>query len=226
MATIYCDTAGATTANCGLTLDLWMKPLLARLAGATESTVRCELNAAIREFYLQSGAWREQVGPFNVYAGQDLVWLNPVDAYSNVNSIRSVWLEEATAGRTILKPQNGRDTDTEPGKPTHYSTPDPYVLRLWRVPEASLGAVLWVDATMAPLPDATRLPNIAASHHFEPILEGALSRLYLIPNKPWTNPVIGMRYSQTFRRRCIEWRAVANQGYGRADPGWQFPRFA
>jgi len=59
MTTVYCDTAGTSTANCGLTVDLWMKPLIARLPGATEGTIRCELGAAIREFYLQSRGWRE-----------------------------------------------------------------------------------------------------------------------------------------------------------------------
>lgn len=225
MATVYCDTAGASTANCGLTLDLWQKALQARLSGATESLIRCELNAAVREFYLQSNAWREQIGPYHVYAGQDLVWLNPVDAYSAVTYVRGAWLETAD-GKTILRSQNGRDTDTTPGDPEYYSTPDPYVLRLWRVPDANLGAVLWVDANLVPLPDATRLPNIAASHHFEPILEGALARLLAIGNRPWSDPVMAMRYSQLFRRKCIEWRAISAQGYNRGAAPWRFPAFA
>jgi hypothetical protein len=226
MATVYCDTAGATTANCGLTLDLWMKPLQARLSGATEGLVRCELNAAVREFYLQSNAWREQIGPYNIYQGQDVVWLNPVDAYSMVTYVRGAWIEDPETGRKVLQPMTIRNTDNAPGDITHYSTPDPYVLRLWRMPEESMGAVLWIDATLAPLPDATRLPNIAASHHFEPILEGALSRLLAMPNRPWSDPALGMRYSQTFRRRCVEWRSISGQGYNRSDAGWRYPAFA
>lgn len=226
MATVYCDTAGASTANCGLTLDLWQKALQARLSGATEGLVRCELNAAVREFYLQSNAWREQIGPYHVYAGQDIVWLNPVDAYSNVTYVRGVWIQDADRGRINLRPIDSRVTDTEPGEPTYFSTPDPYVIRLWRVPDANLGAVLWVDANLVPLPDATRLPNISASHHYEPILDGALARLLAIPNRPWSDPMLAMRYDQKFRRKCIEWRSISAQGYNRGEAPWRFPAFA
>ena len=225
MTTVYCDTAGVSTANCGLTVDLWMKPLIARLPGATEGTIRCELVAAIREFYLQSRGWREQIGPYNIYANQDIVWLNPVDAYSYVVWVRGAWLQQGTE-RINLQLQTTRDTSPRTGKPEAYSTPDPYVMRLSPIPDESLGAVLWIDAHLAPAPDASRFPNIAATHHFEPILEGALARLLVMPNKPWTDPVMGMRYSQTFRRRCMEWRSIAEQGYNRADAGWRFPAFA
>ena len=225
MTTVYCDTAGTSTANCGLTVDLWMKPLLARLSGATESTVRCELGAAIREFYLQSRAWREQIGPYNVYANNDLVWLNPVDAYSYVVWVRGAWLQDGDR-RDYLAASTFRDTRPTTGRPTAFSTPDPYVLRLHPVPDTAMGAVLWIDAALAPAVDASRFPNIAATHHFDAILEGALARLLVIPNKPWTDPVLGMRYSQTFRRRCMEWRSISEQGYSHADQGWRFPAFA
>ena len=225
MTTVYCDTAGVSTANCGLTVDLWMKPLQARLAGAAEGTIRCELVAAIREFYLQSHGWREQIGPYNIYVGQDLVWLNPVDAYSYVAWVRGAWIQYGDR-RVDLVPCDRRQSGGLTGEPTEFSTPDPYVLRLYPVPDVSLGPVLWVDAALAPAVDASRFPNISATHHFEPILEGALARLLNMPNKPWSNPALAMRYSQTFRRRCMEWRSLSEQGYNRVDSGWRFPAFA
>lgn len=225
MTTVYCDTAGTSTANCGLTVDLWMKPLMARVMGASEGTIRCELGAAIREFYLESKGWREQIGPYNIYEGSPLVWLNPVDAYSYAVWVRGVWIQDGD-DKVVLQPSTYRETDPTTGTPTSYSTPDPYVLRLYPTPDESMGAVLWVDAYMAPAVDASRFPNIAATHHFEPILEGALSRLYLMPNKPWTNPVLGMQFARSFRRRCIEWRSISEGGYGRGETNWRFPAFA
>lgn len=228
MAKVYRDTAGATTANDGLTLDIWVQPIKLRLAGATDPVIITELQAAVREFYLQSNAWREQIGPYNVYANTDLIWLNPVDAYSNVMFVHGAWLELPDDGGTIqlaalnVRPTDGR-TDS---RPTHYSCPDPYVLRLYPMPSEALGTVLWVDATLVPLPDATRLPNMAASHHFEAILEGALARLLLMPNKPWTDPVMGMAYGRSFRRRCIQWRDMSERGYTWEDAPMQFPKFA
>jgi hypothetical protein len=226
MTTVYCDNAGALTANCGLTLDLWMNPLKSRLPGAVPAQIECELHAAIREFYFQSRAWREQFGPYNIYANQDLVWLNPVDAYSNVMFVHGAWIEDPDTGRLNLKPLTFRPTDGQVGDALYFQAADPSVLRLWPKPAASLGAVLWVDASLVPAPDATRLPNMAQSHHFEAILEGALSRMHMMSNKPWTDPMLGTRYNQTFRRRCMEFRAISDQGYLMADKGWRFPAFA
>lgn len=226
MATIYCDTAGSLTANCGLTRDLWTNPLQARLAGITPAQINCELSAAIREFYFQSRSWREQIGPYHIYANNDLVWLNPVDAYSNVMWVHDAWIEHPTEGRVVLKKQTMRETGQDPARPRCFSLADPSVLRLSPMPDESLGAVLWINASLVPVPDATRLPNVAQSHHYEAILEGALARLHLMPNKPWTDQMLASRYAQTFRRRCVEFRAIADQGYVQTDPPWRFPPFA
>lgn len=226
MATIYCDNAGITTANCGETLSLWLSPLQARLAGATLSIITCELRAAIREFYYQSRGWREQFGPYAVTANNDLIWLNPVDAYSNVVHVHNAWIEDPVRGRQDLKKLTIRPTDGMVDYPTHFQAADPSVLRLWPEPDESLGQVLWVDASLTPAPDATRLPNVAASHHFEAILEGALSRLYGMMNKPWSNPDMSLMLARSFRRRYLEFRALSDQGHLMADKGWRFPSFA
>lgn len=226
MTTVYCDTAGALTANCGLTVDLWMKPLLARIPGATEATVKCELQAAIHEFYYQSNAWREQIGPYLIKSNHDLVWLDPVDAYSKVVFMHSAWIQDPLRGRRDLRRLTKRDTSGKTGYPIYYQSADPSVLRLSPIPDEDLGRVLWVDVTLTPLPDATRFPNIAASHHFEAILEGALGRIFNMPNKPWSDPVLGMTYMRSARRRAVQFRDVADRNYGFTDPGWRFPPFA
>lgn len=226
MSKLFADIAGATTANDGVTLEVWMQPLRSRLAGATEALILSELMATVREFYLQSNAWREQIGPYSIYGGRDLVFLNPVDNYSNVNYIWGVWMQLADDNRVDLKPQTVRVTNNQTGEPTHYQCADPYVVRLWPMPEVNMGMILYVDCSLVPLPDATRLPNIAASHHYDAILDGAMARMLMMPNKPWTNPILGLRLSQTFRRNCIQFRAQAAQGYAKHDPAWKFPSFA
>lgn len=226
MTTVTCDSPGCITGSCTRTLDLWMNPLLSRLSGATDAQVRCELRAALREFYYQSRAWREQIGPYQVYQNRDLIWLNPVDAYSNVAFVRCVWIEDPAEGRKDLKPLQSRVTDGRVDYPTHYQAADPAVLRLWPKPDADLGAVLWADVTLIPSLDTTRVPEAAHSHHYETVLEGALSRLYMMANKPWTNPDSAFAYGRSFRRRCIEFRSISDSGYLNADRGWQFPPFA
>lgn len=227
MGKIFADAAGTTTANDGYTLEMWLQPLRVRCMSATEAVLLSELQAAVREFYLQSNAWREQIGPYSVFSDRDLVWLNPVDLYSNVNYVHAVWLQIPDRGRIELAPVTQRITEVKTDTyPSTYQCTDPYVLRLWPQATANLGMVLYADVTLVPLPDAQRLPNIAVSHHFDAILEGTMARLLAIPNKPWTDPIMSMRYAQLFRRKCIQFRGQAAQSYMRTDAPWRFPSFA
>jgi hypothetical protein len=227
MALVYNDTAGNTSANDGLTLNVWIDALQSRLPGATTDLIRSELLAAIREFYFQSNAWREQIGPFRVTSGDDLVWLNPADAYSDVKWVHGCALRLEDDNSVIyLTPLSSRPLQVRSDRPTHYHCADPYTIRLWPVPDQDYGNILYVDATLVPLPDATRLPNIAVSHHFEAILEYALARIFSIPNKPWTDRPSGLQYLLSARRRAVQFRDIADRGYTKMSNPQRFPSFA
>lgn len=226
MSKIFADVGGTTTANDGLTLDKWMQRLTVRFMSAPESLLRAELLDTIREFFKESNAWREQIGPYDIFANNDLIWLNPVDAYSEAVYVKRVWVQEEGKTPSFLQPLTMRYTEGTVNTPTNYSLPDPYVIRLWPMPAVTMKSVLWVDAILCPLPDATRLPNIAMSHHFDAILYGAFARILAIPNKPWTDLMLSMRMSQIFRRDITRLRSQSDQGYTNADPGWKFPAFA
>lgn len=206
--------------------SLWQSPLEARFAGATPQIVRQELNAAIQEFYFQSRAWREQIGPYTVTAAQANVTLNPVQTHAKVVFVHQAWIEDPDNGVRGLKALTVYPTDGQTDYPTHYYAADPLLLRLWPTPDATLGTVLYADAALAPLSSTAQLPSVAASHHFEAILEGSLARLFLMPNKPWTDLMQAAVYTRSFRRRCMEFRAISDSGYTRADPPWRFPPFA
>lgn len=226
MSKIFADVGGATTANDGLSLDKWMQRLLVRFMGAPEALLRAELIDSVREFYKESCAWREQVGPFHVYGGNELIWVNPIDAYSEAVFIRRVWIQKPGENMRFLEPLSLRQTDGSVGEPRYFSLPDPYVIRLWPKPDVDMGPVLWIDTTLCPLPDSTRFPNVSLSHHFDAILNVASARIFMIPNKPWTDLALGMRFSQLSRREITRFRSQSDQGYTNSDTGWKFPSFA
>lgn len=225
MTTISCDGAGGAS-NCGLTLDKWIRALLIRLPGASEATVRCELEAAVHDFYHRSTAWREVVGPLNVSANQ-YVWLNPVDMYADVQHV--------FGAHTIINSQRvelRRMTVREPGErpaaaaPDSYYCTEPYTLELYPTPAAALGRVLYVTVALAPTAGTERLPDIAATHHFEGILALALHRLYSIPLKPWTNRQEARENEREASRRIRIARDEANRGHTMVDAPMRIPRWA
>lgn len=204
---------------------LWTQPLLASLPGITSAQVDEKLRHAIREFYLQSRAWRTVLGPFTATINTPAVVLTP-PALSQVVWVREVWLQEGSI-RTRLWPTVERITEVRSDRPAYfYFDPPTGTLQLWPTPIATLTNVLYASVVLTPTDAAATLPDLSLTHHFEGILNGAYARLFAMPNKPWTDPLMATRYGQLFRRTCMELRAVADAGYTHSDPPWRFPPFA
>lgn len=206
-------------------LSLWTRPLLAGLPGATPVQIEEKLRHAMKEFYLQSRAWRRVLGPLDVTINAPLVSLNPVDVNTQVVWVRRAWLQEGGV-ITNLKPAVVKVTETRVDKPSSYYHESPSSLTLWPTPSATLTGVLFVEAALTLADAATVIPDISATHHFEAIYNGALARLLAMPNKPWTDQAAATTYGRMFRRSSMELRAVSDAGYTHSDPPWKFPSFA
>lgn len=207
------------------TFEPWTKEAEARLSGSTPGTNKSQLIAAVREFYFQSRAWRRQIGPYTVTAGDPLVAMT-IDANTTVAHVRSVWIQDPSRGRVALWPLVQRSTEAEDDYPRYYTLESPDVLRLWPTPNSTVASALWVDAALSPSLTANVLPDIAQTVHFDAILDGFLARMLMLPNKPWTNPMFAADYRRSYRRRTVEFRNMADQGYLKLDPPWIFPPFA
>jgi hypothetical protein len=188
--------------------------------------IRCELQAAIREFYRMSSAWRDTVGPYTVAANQEYVYLNPVDPYANVQLVYDGYLQYDAERKTPLTKLTRPPLIVNPAEPHSFFCAEPYTLRLSPVTPTALGRVLYVYAALVPPQDTERLPQIAVTHHFEGILAGALSRLYGMNNKPWTDLAYAAERNREFRRKIAAARDEANRGQVVADTPFRFPRFA
>lgn len=205
-------------------LSLWTRPLQAVLPGITPAQAEEKLRHALKEFYLQSRAWRQVLGPLDIQASTSLVTPAP-PADSQIVWVRSAWLQEGSI-RTHLKTSVTKITETRSDKPTHYYSESPQTLNLWPTPDVNLDDVLFVEVALTMTDAAATAPDLSATHHFEAIQNGALARLYMMPNKPWTDQIAATRYGQLFRRACMELRAVSDAGYLHGDPPWRFPPFA
>jgi hypothetical protein len=205
-------------------LTVWTNPLAAQLPGAIPAQIEEKLRHALKEFFLQSRAWRTTLGPFDVTSGVALVTPTP-PANSQIVWIRDVWLQEGGVF-TPLQAATAEITEARTGKPTHFYSESPDTLMLWPTPDTTLTQVLYAHVALT-MTDATSVvPDLSASHHYEAIEHGALARLFAIPNKPWSDPAMAFRYARMFRRRCLELRAISDAGYLRTDPSWRFPSFA
>jgi hypothetical protein len=225
VATVSCDGAASTSSNCGQTLEVWIKALQARLGGATYALIKCELQVAIREFYMRSLGWRDTIGPFQIDAGMEFVYLNPVDQYAHVQHVLAAYIQVDALGKKFLVPRTRAPELVQGAEPNEYFCAEPYTLQLSPITPTAMGRVLYVVAALVPAPNAERLPQISVTHHYEGILNGALMRLYGMQHKPWTNMELAMDSRRAFRREISSARDMANRGHTMTDTPFRFPPF-
>lgn len=217
--TLYVEGSGD---ECDVRLDTWLKDLLPRTPGIVRQVAKREVLLAIREFYEQSFAWRVVIGPKNVVAGKSTYTLSPYDTYSNIVGVLCVEF-----GGKGLKHYNRRpagEEDTAATTPTGFYLPSPDMVRLWPTPQAALANGLILYVALTPKISVQHVPRIAATHHYDAILDGALGRLLAHPAKPYSNTVLGEYHLKRFRTAIGKYKGLAIQGHN-GSQSWSFPSF-
>lgn len=197
---------------------------------APDTLIASKLADTLREFYTDSGAWREVIGPYSLTANRETVFLNPVDQYSQLQYVLEAWIFPSTPGgtdRQYLRPSPRKlvGVDRSP-QPLWYWMENPDTMHLYPVPPSNLGQVLYVYGVMLPLINTPRLPNMAITHHQDALVWGTLARMYRMAKKPWTDAALAAQHQSLFRREVLRWRDVANRAYSNATPTWRYPSFA
>lgn len=197
---------------------------------APDTLIQSKLSDVLRDFYTNAGAWREVIGPYSLSAGREVIFLNPVDQYSQLQYVLQAWLFPSVAGgnsEQYLRPSDHKLFGVNPApSPLWYWMETPDTMHVYPVPQTNLGQVLFVNAIMLPLVNTPRLPNMAITHHFDALWFGVLARMYMMPNKPWTSLPLAAQYRKDYRREMLRWRDVANRSYSSATPQWRYPSFA
>lgn len=101
----------------------------------------------------------------------------------------------------------------ESGEPRYIERPKPTELRLTPAPNKSItGAVTAVLALM-PTRTATTLPDAICEEYREPIIQGAVSKLFMLPNRPFSNPRDGQAFAHYAYAGAIDAKGRANQNH-------------
>jgi hypothetical protein len=202
-------------------IDTWLKDLLARTPNAVRKVVRREFLLACRQFFEESRAWRVVIGPKDCRANKENYILSPYDAYADVVSVISV---EFNGSPLATFPRRPSDVTQEGATPSGYWLEAPDRVRLWPTPTQTTEDALTFYVALKPKESVTHLPKIAATHLYDALLDGALSRLYAHPAKAYTNPPLAQYHAQKFRGAIGNFSAQGKSGFSGAQT-WSFPRF-
>lgn len=233
MALVTLDGGQSSAALAGQSTLFLQQKIAMEFPAAPDTLIASKLSDCIREFYTNSGAWREVIGPYNVSALQQVLHVNPVDQYSQFQYVLNAFIFPSTPGGNQEQPMRpsprrlfGLSYQNPGPYPLWYWMETPDRMHLYPPPQNSLGKTLWVYGILLPLVNTPRLPPIATTHHLDALVWGTLWRMYMMPKKPWTDATLASQYRKEFKREMLRWRDVANRSYSNATAPWTFPSFA
>lgn len=233
MALVTLDGGQSSAALAGQGTTFIQQKITGDFPAAPDSLIASKLSDTIREFYTNTGAWREVIGPYNIGALQPALDINPVDQYSQFQYVLNAFLFPSSPGSNQEQPLRptarrlfGLNYDTPGPYPLWYWMETPTRMHLYPRPQAALGQCLWLYGILIPLVNTPILPPIAVTHHLDALMWGTLARLYRMPKKPWSDPTEAQENQRMYKKECLRWRDVANRSYTNATPPWRFPSFA
>lgn len=202
-----------------VSISVWLKDILPRTPGIVRAVARRELINAAREFYRQSGAWREVLENTYFDDGDYQYTVVPSNSESEVIQVTSVEVNGSLLTAVTERPVG----DRQDGTPTQWFPTGLNTLEIWPTPEQYDDEVR-IRVILIPTESATTFPDAAYAKYYEALLDGVLGKLYGHPAKPYSNPSLAEYHLRRFRNAIGE--AVAEQkGGGFAGQNWQFPKF-
>lgn len=179
----------------------------------TENAIK---HAAI-EFCDSSWVWRVIADPIDIVAGEAFYDLEPPTG-ADVSSVLNVQVADQPIDQKSIDWLNTNTPGwrTTPGTPRYFTQVDSEQLILANLPDTSISQGLTMTLALAPSLTSTSIPKWLASQFLDAIVQGALARLMMMPDKPWTAFKSGLDNRDGFRSATANARATSVFALGSA----------
>lgn len=206
-------------ANIDLSSQFWQ--VRTELPGVPEPVLHYRYSQAVKDFLHRSEAWRYTITtPVTCTSGEDFPSLTssiPTNTYV-VRPVSVKWVTgTALPFRTRdeldqVNPQWEQETALQPSA---WTILQPGVFKLYPTPSATTSAALYFRVALSiKVPDATQIPEELVREWDDAFAAGALTRLYAMPNKDWSNPALAAAYSNKFEHYVNVAKARTASDYG------------
>jgi hypothetical protein len=120
---------------------------------------------------------------------------------------------QITTERELNRSGQNWEVQTVTGDITHVFLKQTGKVRVYPVPTANMtDSLRLLDVAVCPTRSATEVDDILYNDHIEAIRDGALSKLLLLKNRPWTDIDAAKRHRWDFQSAIGQAKGLANQG--------------
>lgn len=191
-------------------------------SGVTPFEVAHHIREALRDFCARTKCWQVLLDPFVTAAGSAEYTLTP-PAGAAISQVEEVFVSEARldfAGLDDLYTLTAGNWRTAAaGTPLQATFLEPGRLRLHTTPDAV--ATVYVRAALKPSASATlataTLPDFLFEQWAQDIANGALTRLYATPDKPYSNPQLSLERGTRYEVSVGDARLRVARSFGRRE---------
>lgn len=179
----------------------WFPDLAPLLPGCPNPMLVHELRRAAQAFFSNTKAWRVEQLAKPVAAGTESVVVRPDSPDMELVEIDGAWYEGRRIDPTtpeVLDAQHVQGWQGHTGTPDRFLCLEPGQLRLYPIPLGDSIVGLKLRLVVSPSDASAGLPDDIGLRYRDEIKAGALSRLMLMPKKPWTDAQMGVVYGQAF----------------------------
>lgn len=210
-----------------LATDSWLPLVQARVPGSIPAVVLAELQQTILDFCRDTTAWRGVERGYDILTGVRTVDLNrpapppgPDRKVIGVIALYKSGLQQHDL--THFPVINGTIQGwTATGD-------DPAVIELPSVPLADALAAIdaWVYYEPTDIVTLVALPVVFTTHYWETIYDGALARMFMQPDKPYSSGQAAGYHGKRYQLKKASARSRAAQGFTPSGQNWSYPNFA
>ena len=206
-----------------------LKDTLPHLPGVVRSVAARECRLAMREFFEKSLAWTTVIENVAIPTGDEAIQLTDGDENTEVIAILQVQHGDTANGYQTLQafnrvPDKVEGTDSTPFG--WYVTSNPDEIKLHPYYNNATSKLLRCTVGLIPAFDVDinqqELPRQITLKFYDAILNGTLARLYMHPNKPYSQPVLGQQLRHNFLRQIGYYAAQRKKGFNNSQ-AWRFP---
>ena len=187
-------------------------------ADPSEPVTEYAIKRACIDFCAGSWIWQYMPDPIDVLAGEAYYDLEPEQG-ADVSVVMDVQhnLVPLTAKPLMWLDKNVPGWRTTQTVPKYYTQVDTDQIILAAVPDVDIAGGITMTLALQPSQSSQGIPKWIFNQFMYALAAGAMARLMLMPNKPWTDLTLGAAHAANFQGAIANARATTMAALGRAE---------